>query len=360
MREAAYEAESVLQELLAKYPSLLAGDQLPRTEPRRWLLIGREAPVPSEQGGAGRWSLDHLFLDQDGVPTLVEVKRSSDTRIRREVVGQMLDYAANAVVYWPLPAVRVALETRCDREDLDVDAELSALLGPEEDVEEFWKRVDVNLQAGRVRLVFVADEIPAELRRVIEFLNKQMNPAEVLALEVKQYAGEGLTTLVPRVIGQTAEAEVRKRTSGGEGRRWDKESFLAELGEKAGADAVAAATALHDWAIARGLHLRYGRGKVDGSMTPVLSVDGREHYPICLYTYGQVEIQFLHLHRPPFDDPDLLKEFLRRLNEVPGVFLSDDSIARRPRILLSDLGQNPAMLQGFRSAVDWFCETARR
>jgi hypothetical protein len=32
------------------------------------------------------------------VPTLLEVKRSSDTRIRREVVGQMLDYAANGVV----------------------------------------------------------------------------------------------------------------------------------------------------------------------------------------------------------------------------------------------------------------------
>jgi hypothetical protein len=34
-------------------------------------------------------------FDQNAVPTLVEVKRSSDTRIRREVVGQMLDYAAN-------------------------------------------------------------------------------------------------------------------------------------------------------------------------------------------------------------------------------------------------------------------------
>jgi hypothetical protein len=33
MREAAYEAEDVLQELLAKYPSLLAGDQLSGTEP---------------------------------------------------------------------------------------------------------------------------------------------------------------------------------------------------------------------------------------------------------------------------------------------------------------------------------------
>jgi len=29
------------------------------------------------------WALDHLLLDQDAIPTLVEVKRSSDTRIRK-------------------------------------------------------------------------------------------------------------------------------------------------------------------------------------------------------------------------------------------------------------------------------------
>jgi hypothetical protein len=34
-------------------------------------------------------------VDEAGVPTLVEVKRSSDTRARREVVARMLDYAAN-------------------------------------------------------------------------------------------------------------------------------------------------------------------------------------------------------------------------------------------------------------------------
>ena len=100
LREQAYDSEDLLQRLLATHPSLLAGDQIDRTSPRRWLLIAREASVPGEQGGGGRWSVDHLFLDQDAVPTLVEVKRSSDTRIRREVVGQMLDYAANAVVYW--------------------------------------------------------------------------------------------------------------------------------------------------------------------------------------------------------------------------------------------------------------------
>jgi hypothetical protein len=52
------------------------------------------------------------------VPTLVEVKRSSDTRIRREVVGQMLDYAANAVVYWPLERLRATFEASEGAEDV--------------------------------------------------------------------------------------------------------------------------------------------------------------------------------------------------------------------------------------------------
>lgn len=58
--------------------------------PQRLLLVSREVGLPSDVGGVNRWSVDHLFLDQDAIPTLVEVKRSSDTRIRREVVGQML------------------------------------------------------------------------------------------------------------------------------------------------------------------------------------------------------------------------------------------------------------------------------
>ena len=77
-----------------------------RTSPRRWVLIRREMGVPSVDGGSAQWSLDHLFLDQDGIPTIVEVKRASDTRIRREVVGQILDYAANGIRYWPVESLR--------------------------------------------------------------------------------------------------------------------------------------------------------------------------------------------------------------------------------------------------------------
>src|SRR5713101_6616197 len=110
MNEQAYNSEDLLQELLAKYPALLAGNQIDPKAPRKWLFIERESTVPSKEGGGGRWSADHLFLDQDAIPTIVEVKRSSDTRIRREVVGQMLDYAANAVVYWPVERIRAEFE----------------------------------------------------------------------------------------------------------------------------------------------------------------------------------------------------------------------------------------------------------
>jgi hypothetical protein len=158
-----YDSEDLLQGLLAKYPNLLAGDPIDPASPRKWLLLNREIAVPGEQDGGGRWSLDHLLLDQDAIPTLVEVKRSTDTRIRREVVGQMLDYAANAVAYLPVDKLRTVFEARCAAASVEPEKELAAFLGSEIDAEDFWQKVKTNLQAGRIRLVFVADEIPPEL-----------------------------------------------------------------------------------------------------------------------------------------------------------------------------------------------------
>ncbi len=68
-------------------------------------------------------------------------------------------------------------------------------------LEEFWQKIKTNLQAGKVRLIFVSDKIPTELRRIVEFLNQQMDPAEVLAVEIKQYVSQDSSskTLVPRI-----------------------------------------------------------------------------------------------------------------------------------------------------------------
>src|SRR5581483_2062748 len=98
---------------------------------------------------------------------------------------------------------RQQFETNCAARGEEPTDIVSALIGPERDVEDFWDQVKTNLRAGKVRMLFVADYIPNELRRIVEFLNGQMTPAEVLALELRQFEGEGLKTLVPIVYGQT-------------------------------------------------------------------------------------------------------------------------------------------------------------
>ena len=301
MEEASYDSESLLQKLLADHPDLLAGDQIDAEEPRRWLLVTREMAVPGEQDGAARWSLDHLFLDQDAIPTLVEVKRSSDTRIRREVIGQMLDYAANAVAYWPVEEIKAKFESRCKDDGDDPETELVGLLGEGQDISTFWQSVKTNLQAGRVRLLFIADEIPTELRRVVEFLNSQMDPAEVLAIEVKQFVGENLKTLVPRVVGQTETARQKKKVDRGEPRQWDESSFFSDLSQRRGEQEAAVARRLLDWAKNHGLRVWWGQGKKDGSFFPIVrSTGSASNFLFSVWTYGSVEIQFQHMRRPPF------------------------------------------------------------
>jgi hypothetical protein len=148
------------------------------------------------------------------IPTLVEVKRSTNSQIRREVVGQMLDYAANAVIFWPVEKLRATFEANCLKAGDDPEQLIADLLGErEESADSFWSRVATNLQAQRVRLIFVADQIPIELLRVIEFLNGQMSPAEVFGVEVRQYEGQGLRTLVPRIVGRSAQSETRKMST---------------------------------------------------------------------------------------------------------------------------------------------------
>ena len=52
MTEAPFAKEDFLQELVEKYPDLLAGDQMDSTESRRWLLVARELGVPDDEGAA--------------------------------------------------------------------------------------------------------------------------------------------------------------------------------------------------------------------------------------------------------------------------------------------------------------------
>ena len=332
MKDQPYDSEGLLQELLAQCPSVLAGDQISRSAPLTWLLVAREAGIPDQEGGAIRWSVDHVFIDQGGIPTLVEVKRSTDTRIRREVVGQMLDYAANAVLYWPVETIRQRFEETCREASSDPDSVVAEFIGlagaadADTKIAGFWDTVETNLRAGKIRLIFAADEIPPELKRVVEFLDEQMNPAEVLAIEIRQYVGTGVRTLVPSVIrsSKRAAAVGGSRTS----IQWDRESFLKALEDRGGAEAVAVATKVLEWASQRNVKILWGRGIRDGSCNLCIGNDLKYH-PFVLLTSGKVVIDFQTLQSHPAPAA-VIEELVSRLTAIPSVQLPADLVNRFP------------------------------
>ena len=119
----------------------------------------------------------------------------------------MLDYASHAVNYWTLDQIQKAFQETCESKGDNPDDILTQFLPSDRQAEDYWKGVEANLRAGRIRMLFVADEISRELRRMIEFLNEQMRPAEVLGIEVEHYgAADGSRTLVPKLIGLTERA----------------------------------------------------------------------------------------------------------------------------------------------------------
>jgi hypothetical protein len=335
------------QRLIEAHPELLSGDLIEPGAPRRWILIRSEMSVPLEARTASGLSLDDLFIDQDGVPTLVEVKRASDSRLRREVVAQMLDYAANAVVYWPPGDLRSQFENRLEIEGKDPERELQERLGlsPDE-IEGFWLNVATNLRSGRIRMLFVADEIPAELRRIVEFLNEQMSPAVVLALELRHFTGGNIKTLVPVVFGQTQRAVQEKKVSSARSKMGIGD-LIQNLKALVSADTTQAMDTLFDFASVKPLRLRsQGQSLFVGCKNNF----GQAIEPFAFCLDGKIWAQLDDTHmKPPFDDPQKRALLREKLSRIEGIELSN-----RPLFPTTPLDQLTAnSIDGLKQLLTW-------
>jgi hypothetical protein len=189
-----HQNEDALQQLLATAPDLLPGAEtgLP-------LAVAREFPVSS-----GR--IDIVGVDVDGEITLCECKLATNPGIRREVIGQLLEYAS--------VLQGVALTDFANRFEARHGAALwdavAGIAGEGFDREAFGQRVAENLGAGRFRLVVVVDRISDALRETILYLNDHLDRA-VLALELAYLRDGDVEMLLPRVFG--AESAERKRAN---------------------------------------------------------------------------------------------------------------------------------------------------
>ena len=204
--------EDALQTFFENYPQIIPGKQIDpgSDDPPRFVLLRREMPV-------GGLSLDHLFADQRGILTLVETKLFQNPESRREVIGQLIEYAANATEFWSGGIARQKATEFWSNQNppKELDEILEKDLGGELDIDNFWKKVEENLKNGKMRLIIATDELRPEVRRMIEYLNNEMQNTEVLGLELKFYGEEtNSMVLVPRLVGQSQSAIDKKGSRG--------------------------------------------------------------------------------------------------------------------------------------------------
>lgn len=222
MSEHRYEHESILQKIIADNPNLLLRDTDP--DGSRLMLVDREFDMAEGDDSYASYYLDHLLVDQSGMPVLVEVKKSSNPQARREVVAQMLDYASRAST-WDVDDLRQRFkQNNYGSEILDAY-----------DTDEFWMQVANCLKAERVKLVFAADRIPSTLRTLIGFMDRNMDGIEVYGVELRRYKADGVTMLTSNVAGETLLKSRRVVTRNVE---WNAANFAAFLLAKGRKDAI--------------------------------------------------------------------------------------------------------------------------
>ncbi len=213
--------------------------------------------------------------------------------------------------------LRAEFENRSRQSGDDPDQKVMELWGAE--VDAFWARAGEHLQEGRLRLLFVADVLPPELRRVIEFLNGAFKDIEVLGIEVKQYKGDNALALVPRVIGQTLAVQDKKISKASKHREtWTIERFSDDLNARGLVRGERTLRSLVTFADRHGLIADWGSGSSYGTFM-LRPVGTRGNY-IYFYSEGTFNINPTELKRTsPFNDDaqyEQLKQLFGRLVSV--------------------------------------------
>ncbi len=264
--EEGYATEEELQTFLRDHAELIPVDEIELGSPPL-LCIGWEVSVASG-------SEDLLYVDETGLLTIVETKLRKNPEARREVVGQVLEYGAQASAWSPNDiegkAQKFLSSAECPQEYRGLTLEqamryfLERTGSPAREAfsyENFLNLASGNLERGHIRLVIAIDEPPDPLLRIVQFVNRFSERFEMYLIQLKRFHDKASdqNIFVPALFGRVTRPETKRRP----GHLWDKQSFLKQASEKC-PDRLPILERLIDFAEAKGA-LMWGRGASIGT-----------------------------------------------------------------------------------------------
>jgi hypothetical protein len=206
--------EHVLRDLIHDNPTIMPVHDIDPS-------FGRLFTVAKELNIPGVGFVDVLLADERGRLVVVECKLWRNPQARREVVGQILDYARE-LSRWSYEDLQRQVSV-ATRQQGNVLYRLATAAGSDIAEADFVDRVSRDLTAGRFLLLVVGDGITEGTRRIGEYLSGQPGLAfEFGLIELAQYRysdGSGIDREIvqPRVLARTTVIErhvIRSETPG--------------------------------------------------------------------------------------------------------------------------------------------------
>lgn len=195
--------ESWLRDLLWDHSSLLP---IAEIEP----VFDGLLPVAWElQTASGL--VDLLFVNSEGMITVVETKLWRNPEARRKVVAQIIDYAKD-LAKWSYSDLVAAVRAATQSTESDPLVAAASENSDEFDEAEFMDRVGRNLRLGRFLLLIVGDGIREGVEEMTDFLQQTPNLGFTLglveiALFRKGKSDKDPTFVQPRILARTVEVE---------------------------------------------------------------------------------------------------------------------------------------------------------
>jgi len=187
--------EDFIQGLVHDHPSILPISEIDPVF-KGAIAVCRELQTP-----AG--SIDNFLVTPSGLPVLVECKLWRNAEARREVVGQILDYAKELARFTASDLQReVALRLKGDSSAL---LDIVRAADPDVDEVEFNDNLTANLKRGRFLLLLVGDGIRERVEAIAEYLQGHAGLHFSLGLvELPIYElPDGSRMVAPRVLAHT-------------------------------------------------------------------------------------------------------------------------------------------------------------
>ena len=179
------------------------------------------------------------------------------------------------------------------------------------------------MRRGRLRMVFVVDVIPDELRRIVDFLSRQLRDVEVYLVEVRQHTGKSGQVLATTVTGSNLAIAGKPSAIIG----MSDDAWITAFESRHGAENGAIARDLMSWMKKAGSST-FTTSSQNPSFGMVVMQGVKKTYPFFIVANGKASIPLGYLKNyDPFREDSARAEIVSRVGEAMGYKVVVTSLA---------------------------------